>query len=142
MAFECAETEKDKIDTTHGAGGAPWRNDSVEIYLRILSSPYDLLHLIVDPDGHTYRAIEDHHTRNGKREAIHWPATVAASQEKGRWFVEVAVPLAKLGATGKAAAKGLGFNFGRTRHAASTAHYTLAPGNRFATMDRYFLDLK
>ena len=142
IGFTCDETEKRVINTDHGAGGAPWRNDSIEIYLRIVNTKHDLMHLIVDPDGHHYQAIEDHVTLNGKRERVRWPKRFGASQSKGQWTVEAAVPLSRLGLTGSAAGKLIGCNFGRNRHAAATEHYTLVPGNRFAAVNRYSLKLQ
>ena len=67
-----------------------YRNASVEIYLRIENTKHDLMHLIVDRDGHSSQAIEDHVTLDGKREPLRWPKRFDAPQSSGQWVLRQA----------------------------------------------------
>ena len=87
------------------------------------------------------KAIEDTKMTNSKKRPVTFPKQIATSKEKGAWYVEAAVPLARIGVTnGKAK---VGFNLMRNRFADGTAQYmTLVPGNTYFDMNRFFLSIK
>ncbi|MBN1445689.1 MAG: discoidin domain-containing protein [Candidatus Omnitrophica bacterium] len=137
LRFE-AEDEQNREFFYIANPASPWRNDGIEFCLRIAGTKRDFLHVIVDAAGNIYRMIEDAMS-GGKREAVNYPEEINVVSKKGSYTVTFAVPLEKLGITGNAAGKEIGFNFMRNYHHEGTEEWwTLVPGNSYFEVERFY----
>jgi len=106
VAFRCAEPSAEALRAQRrGHDGEIWSDDSVEMFIGSGSSYH---HFGVNAVGSTY---------DGWRKDRSWNSglTAAAAQGKEEWTAELAIPLAKLTAAGKA--ERWIANFNRNRHA-------------------------
>ena len=113
-----------------------WYNDGVEIYFQKRSSPKAMLHFIVDVGGHYYAQDNSDFSRNdAPKRDLPRPA-FAANIDRGKWTLELAVPIQLLGD----GAKATGFNFGRNRQLDGlTQTFSLAPGNAYRNFNAHLI---
>lgn len=120
-----------------------FKSDSVEFVIQIAGSKNKILHIIIAPDGNSYRKYEfldrSHVAMNANI-----PKQFKTKINKGKnWTVEYAIPLTALGLNAKRKGMQLGFNIMRNRYSSSKIEYmTLAPGSSYFDLKQYKLKIK
>jgi len=97
FAFECLESDMDKLVTRYTEDGQPiWQDDCIEIFI----SPYAIArrdnfhHFVVNAAGARTRLYAEAVRENGSWEA-------AVDRRADRWIAEVAIPFSELKPAGK-----------------------------------------